>query len=196
MSKMDIHFSSATPEWSTPQDFFDKYHAIYNFELDVAATPENAKCPAYFTKETDGLKQDWGTRRCWMNPPYGDPEEPCKKDRAGNYACKKLACKPVTQEEIDDALARGKKPPVRRGHHIDVYVPGIIDFMRKAYESALAGATVVCLVPSRTDTEWFQDYAMKGEVEFIRGRLKFGGHKDSAPFPSAVVVFKPGSVLP
>lgn len=68
--------------------------------------------------------------------------------------------------------------------------------MRKAYESAKAGATVVCLVPSRTDTEWFQDYAMKGEIEFIRGRLKFGGHENSAPFPSAVVVFKPGSIKP
>ena len=63
-------------------------------------------------------------------------------------------------------------------------------WMKKAYESSLEGATVVCLVPSRTDTNWWHDYAMKGDVEFIRGRLKFGGSKNSAPFPSAVVVFK------
>jgi phage N-6-adenine-methyltransferase len=63
-------------------------------------------------------------------------------------------------------------------------------WMKKAYESALAGATVVCLVPARTDTAWWHDYAAKGVVEFVRGRLKFGGHKNSAPFPSAVVVFK------
>lgn len=62
-------------------------------------------------------------------------------------------------------------------------------WMRKAYESSLAGATVVCLVPARTDTAWFQDYAMKGEVRFVRGRLKFGGHSNAAPFPSAVVIF-------
>jgi phage N-6-adenine-methyltransferase len=64
-------------------------------------------------------------------------------------------------------------------------------WMAKAYRSAKAGAWVVCLVPARTDTAWWHDYAMKGEVRFIRGRLKFGGHKNSAPFPSAVVIFKP-----
>lgn len=64
-------------------------------------------------------------------------------------------------------------------------------WMKKAYESSLQGATVVCLVPSRTDTKWWHDYAMKGEIEFIRGRLKFGNAKDSAPFPNAVVIFRP-----
>ena len=63
--------------------------------------------------------------------------------------------------------------------------------MRKAYKSSLSGTTVVCLVPARTDTKWWHEYAMKGEIEFIRGRLKFGDAKNSAPFPSAVVVFRP-----
>lgn len=64
-------------------------------------------------------------------------------------------------------------------------------WMRKVYESAMTdGATVVCLVPSRTDTVWWHDYAAKGEIRFIRGRLKFGGQKNSAPFPSAIVIFK------
>jgi len=71
------------------------------------------------------------------------------------------------------------------------YGRAIIDWVKKAYESALAGAIVVCLVPARTDTRWWHDYCMKGEIRFIRGRLKFGGCKNSAPFPSAVVVFKP-----
>ena len=62
-------------------------------------------------------------------------------------------------------------------------------WMQKAYESSLQGATVVCLIPARTDTAWWHDYAMKGQIEFLRGRLKFGGHKNSAPFPSAIVVF-------
>jgi phage N-6-adenine-methyltransferase len=65
-------------------------------------------------------------------------------------------------------------------------------WMKKAYESSLTGATVVCLVPSRTDTKWWHDYAMKGQIEFIRGRLKFGSAKNSAPFPSALVVFNRG----
>ena len=63
-------------------------------------------------------------------------------------------------------------------------------WMRKAYESSRAGATVVCLVPARTDTAWWHDYAVKGEIRFIRGRLKFGGQTNSAPFPSAIVIFK------
>jgi phage N-6-adenine-methyltransferase len=66
----------------------------------------------------------------------------------------------------------------------------IKQWMQKAYESSLNGATVVCLVPARTDTAWWHDYAMQGQIEFIRGRLRFGGHNNSAPFPSAVVVFK------
>jgi phage N-6-adenine-methyltransferase len=64
-------------------------------------------------------------------------------------------------------------------------------WIRKAYESAQNGATVVCLVPARTDTAWWHDYCMRGEIEFLRGRLKFGGAKCNAPFPSAIVVFKP-----
>ena len=63
-------------------------------------------------------------------------------------------------------------------------------WMNKTYESSLHGATVVCLVPARTDTAWWHDYAMKGVITFVRGRLKFGGSKNSAPFPSAVVVFQ------
>jgi len=62
-------------------------------------------------------------------------------------------------------------------------------WMKKAYESSLTGATVVCLVPARTDTQWWHDYAMKGHIKFIKGRLKFGNAKNSAPFPSAVVTF-------
>ena len=65
-------------------------------------------------------------------------------------------------------------------------------WMEKAYDASLDwGCTVVCLVPARTDTAWWHDFAMKGEIRFIRGRLRFGGSKNSAPFPSAVVIFRP-----
>lgn len=51
--------------------------------------------------------------------------------------------------------------------------------------------TVVFLVPSRTDTRWWHDYCMKAtEIRFIKGRLKFDDQKHSAPFPSALVIFK------
>ncbi len=65
------------------------------------------------------------------------------------------------------------------------------EWMRKAYGSAQEGATVVCLIPSRTDTQWWHEYAMKGEIRFIKGRLKFGDAENSAPFPSAIIVFRP-----
>ena len=134
---MSVHFSSATDNWATPQDLFDNLNDLYQFELDVCASKDNAKCKTFFTVEEDGLTQDW-KGSCWMNPPYG--------------------------REI------GK-------------------WMAKAYESSKNGAKVVCLVPARTDTAWWHDYAMNGKITFIRGRLKFGNSKNSAPFPSALVVF-------
>jgi phage N-6-adenine-methyltransferase len=68
-------------------------------------------------------------------------------------------------------------------------------WLAKAYQSTISNdATVVCLIPARTDTAWWHDYVMKAnEIRLIRGRLKFGGAKNSAPFPSAVVVFRPFS---
>ena len=64
-------------------------------------------------------------------------------------------------------------------------------WVEKAYhEAKYRRATVVCLLPARTDTQWFQDFCLKSkDIRFIRGRLKFGGAKNSAPFPSVVVVF-------
>ena len=55
----ELMFSSKTDLWETPQDLFDKYDAIYHFETDVCALPENAKCKRFFTPEMDGLKQEW-----------------------------------------------------------------------------------------------------------------------------------------
>ena len=56
---MSVHFSSETDLWATPQDFFDRLNAAYQFELDVCATHDNAKCVRYFTKDDDGLAQEW-----------------------------------------------------------------------------------------------------------------------------------------
>lgn len=63
-------------------------------------------------------------------------------------------------------------------------------WMKKAYDASKNGATVVCLVPARTCSAWWHDYAMKGEVRFLRGRVRFVGAPHSAPFPSAVVIFR------
>jgi phage N-6-adenine-methyltransferase len=146
--------SSASVEWETPQDLFDRLNAIYGFTLDVCATPENAKCARYFTREEDGLEQRW-TGRVWCNPPYG---------------------KEIAQW-------------VRKAFWSTQVRPGF-----EMGDDAPADAeSVVMLLPARTDTRWWHDYVIpqmpRGGVNFIRGRLKFGGHKNSAPFPSAIVVF-------
>lgn len=131
--------TSKTPEWATPQDLFDKLSAEFGpFNLDPCANALNHKCYRYFTKEDDGLKQEWAGR-VFMNPPYGRV---------------------------------------------------IGAWIEKAYQSARGGALVVCLIPARTDTAYWHDFCMKGEIRFLRGRVKFGG-KGPAPFPSAVVVFRP-----
>lgn len=66
--------------------------------------------------------------------------------------------------------------------------------MRKAYEEAQHGTTIVLLIPARTDTAYFHDWIYgKAEIRFIRGRLRFtdedGNAYDAAPFPSMVVVY-------
>ncbi len=135
----DLMFSSKTPEWATPQAFFDELDKEFHFTLDPCATKENAKCKKFYTKKDDGLKQDWDNEKVFCNPPYG--------------------------REI------GK-------------------WVKKASETK-GGGLVVMLLPARTDTKYFHEYIYhKAEIRFIKGRLKFGNAKQSAPFPSMVVIFK------
>jgi DNA N-6-adenine-methyltransferase (Dam) len=64
-------------------------------------------------------------------------------------------------------------------------------WLAKGYTEWQRGKTVVFLVPSRTDTQWWHDYCMQAsEIRFIRGRLKFDDQPSSAPFPSAIVIFR------
>lgn len=135
----EVMFSSKTDMWETPQDFFDKLNEEFHFTMDVCATPDNAKCERFYTKEQDGLNQPWNGV-CWCNPPYGRE---------------------------------------------------IVAWVRKAFFASVSGATVVMLLPARTDTLWFHEYIYKkAEIRFIKGRLKFGSSANAAPFPSMVVVFR------
>lgn len=143
----DILFSSATDNWSTPKDVYEKLNKEFCFNYDpcpFAPNPvfENEELPFEyennFSKTKNGLLTNWGGCS-FVNPPYSDIKNWCKK----------------------------------------------------AYEEWKEGKTVVMLIPSRTDTSYWHDYIMKAdEIRFIRGRLKFGNSKNSAPFPSAIVVFK------
>lgn len=65
-------------------------------------------------------------------------------------------------------------------------------WIKKAYEESLNGAIVVCLIPARTDTTYWHDFIFDkaDDIKFLKGRLKFGNSKNSAPFPSAIVVYE------
>lgn len=71
------------------------------------------------------------------------------------------------------------------------------EWAHKCYEASQLGALVVLLAHSRTDTRWFHDsvYGIANEIRFVRGRLKFGDSRNSAPFPSLVAVFASGENL-
>lgn len=75
------------------------------------------------------------------------------------------------------------------------YGRDIKKWIAKAHTEAQKGATVVCLVPARTDAEFFQRMAFEhaAEIRFIKGRIKFMGAKDPAPFPTMLLIFKPES---
>lgn len=67
----------------------------------------------------------------------------------------------------------------------------VAKWIQKAYAESKKGCTVVCLVKSCTDTKWWHEYALKAhEIIFIKGRVKFGGSKTGAPFPSCIIIFK------
>jgi phage N-6-adenine-methyltransferase len=71
------------------------------------------------------------------------------------------------------------------------YGSEIVEWIAKAFHESARGVKVVCLLPARTDTRWFHKFCLRGEIEFIQGRLKFGGFNEPALFPSMVVIFHP-----
>ena len=132
-------YTSNTDDWATPQGLFDALNDEFEFTLDPCASPDNAKCVKYFTKEDNGLAQDWTGYRVFCNPPYGK---------------------------------------------------AIVQWVKKCAEEAEKGTLVVMLIPARTDTSYFHDFIYnKAEIRFIRGRLHFNNSKQSAPFPSMIVIF-------
>ena len=75
------------------------------------------------------------------------------------------------------------------------YGRDIGEWAKKCFLAAKAGATVVLLVHARTDTRFFHDWIYgKAELRFVRGRLKFGDGRQSAPFPSLVAIYRPDDV--
>lgn len=130
-------------DWTTPEDLFEELDLFFGpFDLDAAASDENALCDEYFTIETDGLAQEW-FGQVFVNPPYGR----------------------IISRWVEKAI-------------------------KEWDENRPTG--IVMLLPSRTGNRWFHALNDHPDVEiiFLRGRLKFGGATNSAPFDSMVVVFE------
>lgn len=134
----------------------------------------------HFMSATD----EWATPQFLfdaLNAEFGFTLDPCAT--AENAKCKKFYTRTedgLSQDWEEEVVFMN--PPY--GREIGAWI-------RKAYESSRSSALVVCLVPARTDTGWWHRYATRGEIRFFKGRLKFGSGQNCAPFPSAVVIFRP-----
>lgn len=176
--------------------------------LDVMAALSPAPCSAFSASTSEwATPQDFFDK---LNAEFG-----FTLDAASTHENAKCA-KHYTTE--DDGLKQSwtgetvwLNPPYTSGPRCAKVIRAWVE---KAYMESQRGALVVCLVPARTDSVWWHEYAIKGEIRFVRGRLKFqaagsksirpvtpsvadGRHapNNCAPFASAVVIFRPNKLL-
>lgn len=139
--------------------------------------------PGMFSSKTD----DWATPQDFfdrLNAVFSFDLDVCAS--ADNAKCERFFDADADGLQQEWVGACWMNPPYGRG---------IGAWVSKAKESARRnGATVVCLLPARTDTRWGQENCRDAEVFFVPGRLKFGKATSSAPFPCAVVTFRPSAV--
>jgi hypothetical protein len=199
-----LMFGTGNNATGTPLDYFAQVNErAGGFGCDVAADKLLTLCPSWYGPDHDDvarrdcLSVDWPTDAPnWMNPPYGEPENPCA------LVCTlKKPCPAAALGQPCKHLCSKTRCP-KRQWHTDVYIPGCVDFIRKAEEQRQRGAETWALLAARTDVEWFHAFIWDAEshrqrpgrfVEFIPGRLIFrrAGAPDPAPFPSMLVRFVP-----
>lgn len=90
--KTDLMFSSKTDQWATPQDFFDCLDTEFHFDLDPCADEYNHKCEKYFTKNDDGLAQNWGGAGSSVIRPMEKKSEDGSRNRMRKGTKKKHLC--------------------------------------------------------------------------------------------------------
>lgn len=126
---------------------------------------------------------DWSTPQEFydkLDAEFGFVLDPCASDENAKCA--------VYYTERDNGLGEAWFGPVFMN---PPYGRQIGHWVKRAYQES-DEMLIVALLPARTDTKWFHDYIYgKAEIRFVKGRLKFGGSKNSAPFPSMVVIWRP-----
>lgn len=112
----------------TPADVFDPLNLLVGFTVDVAASPENAKLPRFYTIADDGLAQDWTDERVWCNPPYSSIEPWVEKaHRSGAAAVVML----LPANRTEQGWWQRQVEPYRRDGTIEVrFLPGRIRFLK------------------------------------------------------------------
>ena len=134
-------------------------------------------------------KDDWETPKdlyAVLNTEFNFSLDPC---------CSKETAKCSSYYTIeDDGLSKDWKGTVFMN---PPYGRVIMNWIKKAKEESDKGATVVCLVPARTDTKWWHTYCMKSaEIRLLTKRLTFEGANNKATFPAAIIVFRQGENKP
>ena len=129
-------------------------------------------------------KNDWATPQ-WLfdeiNEEFNFTLDACADER--NHKCDKY----FTKEQ--DSLKQDWKNEIV--YMNPPYSGGVLgDWIKKAYEESLKGATVVCLIPSYTSTKYWHEYCEKGEIRFLKGKVKYND-RNPAPFSSCLVIFRP-----
>lgn len=164
-------------KWSTPDHIFKPLDQVLHFDLDVAASPDNAKCPRYFTKRTSALERAWDGRSVWHQPPYGQT--------------------PTTADWM--AYAHGQVLQLR--NRVTSLIPVKAD--TRWYHQLVWGQNKVQTSANLSGPlpgRWYRLRERWGFVELLEllGRIPFGGAKGGGFFASAVVVFNAGPhpVLP
>lgn len=171
-------------------------------EVEVVATALTVPAPAFFAAGGAGQSSatdDWATPRAFydlLDAEFGFGLDVCAS--TGNHKAPAWYGLDHPDPSRRNGLEHDWAAEAARLGGVPCwmnppYGRSIGDWMRKAAAAAAAGATVVCLVPARTDTAWMWDtcFTPGHEVRFVRGRLKFGTATTAAPFPSAVVIMRP-----
>jgi len=164
----NLFTSSKTSEWSTPDWLYKQLDEEFHFQLDAACTEQNQKCR-------------WGYG---IDLPLHQVNDHGTWKHCGENALFVSWYDPIAGEDIKSIWCN---PPYNN----------LGEWIEQGWRASQLGCTVVFLLPTtKTDQPWWHSRVLKdaAEIRFIEGRVKFGGMKSAAPFPSCVVIFKPKSI--
>lgn len=159
-------------DWSTPWPLFAALDREFQFTLDAAADQHNRKCER------------------WLEGPHNEPRQ-CFycADRPDLTLCCVCHGTKVLADCTCGLCADWLEHTVFLN---PPYGRGLENWIRKAREASLAGATVAVLLPANTDTAWFaMVFTGAAEIRFLSGRVNFEGSTSTNTGGSMVAIYRP-----